>query len=194
MPGMRTQLFGSFLPRQDQMHSPIKYAGMAVLAAAFTPLLSAQPPKLPDTELVDQDGHSVHFYSDLVRGHTVAINFIFTNCQTICPLLGATFGKLNRLLAKDSGFQLISISIDPENDTPARLREYAAKFGPSPSWRLLTGDKGHVTELLRALGAYSPDKNAHSGEVLIGNGQEAWIRGNGLGSPAALAELMRKVH
>jgi len=156
--------------------------------------MAAQTPKLPDVELVDQDGRSVRFYSDLIRGHTVAIDFIFTNCQTICPLLGATFGKLNRLVAKDLGFLLISISIDPENDSPSRLREYTAKFGASPSWRLVTGDKGRITELLRALGAYTPDKNAHSGEVLIGNGQGPWIRGNGLESPAALAELMRKVH
>jgi len=167
----------------------------AIFLAAFAPFLLAQAPKLPDVELLDQDGQKVRFYSDLVRGRTVAIDFVFTNCQTICPVLGANFAKASRLLEKDGAkFMLISLSVDPTNDTPASLRAYAAKFGSGPAWRLLTGEKRNVDELLRALGAYTPDKTAHSAEVLIGNGQNPWIRGNGMGSPAKIVQLMRNVH
>jgi protein SCO1 len=162
--------------------------------AALGSSLPAQAPKLPDVELLDQDGHKVHFYTDLLRGRTVAIDFVFTSCQTVCPVLGANFAKVSRLLPKEgAGFMLISLSVDPVNDTPASLRAYAARFGAAPSWRLLTGEKRNVDELLRALGAYTPDKTAHSSEVLIGNGQKPWIRGNGMGSPSDIVELMRNV-
>jgi protein SCO1 len=154
----------------------------------------AQAPKLPDVELLDQYGHKVRFYTGLVQGRTVAINFIFTTCQTICPLLGANFAKVNQLLGKDADkFLLISISVDPVNDTPANLRAYASRFGSAPAWRLVTGEKRNVDEVLRALGAYTADKIAHTPEVLIGNGQSPWIRADGLGAPARIVELLRNV-
>jgi protein SCO1/2 len=166
---------------------------LAVLAVCSS-AVCAQAPKLPDVELLDQYGHKVRFYTGLVQGRTVAINFIFTTCQTICPLLGANFAKVNQLLGKDADkFLLISISVDPVNDTPANLRAYASRFGVAPAWRLLTGEKRHVDEVLRALGAYTADKIAHTPEVLIGNGQSPWIRADGLGAPARIVELLRNV-
>jgi cytochrome oxidase Cu insertion factor (SCO1/SenC/PrrC family) len=167
--------------------------GVLILAASGS-FLPAQAPKLPDVDLVDQDGHKVRFYTDLVRGRTVAIDFVFANCQTICPILGANFAKVNRMLGSDSSrFLLISLSVDPLNDTPASLHAYAARFGSGPSWRLLTGEKRNVDELLRALGEYTADKTAHSSDVLIGNGRSPWIHGKGMGSPADIVALMRNV-
>jgi protein SCO1/2 len=169
---------------------------LVILAAlaVFDCAARAQAPKLPDVELFDQYGNKVHFYTGLVKGRTVAIDFIFTACQTICPLLGANFAKVNQLLGKDaSKFLLISISVDPANDTPASLRAYAARFGAAPEWRLLTGEKRNVDELLRSLGAYTADRIAHTPEVLIGNAQSPWIRADGLGAPARIAELLRSV-
>jgi protein SCO1/2 len=169
---------------------------MVILAAlaVFGSVARAQAPKLPDVELLDQYGHKVRFYTGLVQGRTVAINFIFTTCQTICPLLGANFAKVDQLLGKDaSRFLLISISVDPVNDTPANLRAYASRFGAAPEWRLLTGEKHNVDELLRALGAYTADKITHTPEVLIGNGQSPWIRADGLGAPARIVDLLRNV-
>src|SRR5215471_11601011 len=68
---------------------------------------------IPDVELVDQSGKKVHFYSDLVKGKVVAINTIFTTCTTICPVMGANFARLSRLLSEEGKLNLISISIDP---------------------------------------------------------------------------------
>ncbi|HVF45623.1 MAG TPA: SCO family protein, partial [Pyrinomonadaceae bacterium] len=110
---------------------------------------------IPDVELLDQDGRKVRFYSDLVKGKVVAINFIFTTCTTICPPLGATFARVQRELGERAGrdVQLISISVDPATDTPERLKAWGQKFKAGGGWTLVTGAKPQVDELLRALGA-----------------------------------------
>src|SRR6185503_18939342 len=79
---------------------------------------------IPDIELLDQDGRKIHFYTDLGKGHTVAINFIFTTCTTICPPLGATFARVQKELGDRMGrdVRLISITVDPATDTPERLK------------------------------------------------------------------------
>lgn len=149
----------------------------------------------PDVEVVDQDGHTLRFYRDLVQDHVVAINFIFTSCQTICPLLGAKFAKADRLLASRhlSNVLLISISVDPVNDGPAQLRSFAARYGATQRWKLVTGQKGNIEQLLRSLGEYTPDKTAHTGRVLIGRADGNWIRVDGLGSPEKIADLLATV-
>ncbi len=160
---------------------------IALLAAGM--LCHAQ---VPDVEVIDQSGQKLHFYSDLVQGKVVAINFIFTTCQTICSSLGANFASVSKRLGPRavSDIRLISISVDPVNDTPGKLREFAARFGKTSGWTLVTGDKRTIDQLLRALGEYTPDKLAHSPTVLIGRGDGAWIRANGLGSSARIAELL----
>ena len=145
---------------------------------------------VPDVPLLDQDGKAVHFYSDLVRGKVVAMNFVFTSCTTICPPMGATFAKLQTLLAgKD--VHLISVSVDPEVDTPQRLKAWAAKFGARPGWTLVTGDRNDVNRLLKALGVYTAGIADHSPLVLLGNeAAHRWTRAYGLAPPAKLAELI----
>jgi protein SCO1/2 len=143
---------------------------------------------LPDVAVLDQEGVSHHFATDLVQGKVVAINFIFTHCTTICPPLAATFGKLRKLLGDRAGrdVHLISISVDPANDTPARLKAWSEKFGPGPGWTLVTGTREDMTRLLKALGAYTASVNDHPPLVLIGNGRGQWTRAYGLAPPAKL--------
>ncbi len=150
----------------------------------------------PDVELLDQSGRHVHFYSDLVAGHTVAVNFIFTTCTTICPVMSANFVKLEKLLGKRLGADilLISISVDPVNDTPARLKEFAAKFGATPGWTLLTGNNRDVERLLRSLGEYSPDKLQHSSDVLIGRGGGPWTHMDAMESPDRIKAVLLQGH
>jgi len=145
-----------------------------------------------DVAVIDQDGHAVRFYSDLVKDRVVAINFIFTSCQTICTVLGAKFAKVDRLLADRhiANVQLISISVDPANDGPEQLRNFAARYGVTQRWKLVTGEKRNVEQLLRSLGEYTPDKTAHTGRVLIGRGDGNWVRVDGLGSPEKIADLL----
>jgi cytochrome oxidase Cu insertion factor (SCO1/SenC/PrrC family) len=146
---------------------------------------------IPDVELLDQDGRTVHFYSDLVKGRVVAINFIFTTCTTICPPLGATFARVQKDLA-GRDVQLISISVDPATDTPERLKAWGAKFHAGPAWTFVTGQKPLVDRLLRALGASTASPQDHSPTVLIGNDARGqWKRSYGLAPPRQLVQLIK---
>jgi protein SCO1 len=145
---------------------------------------------IPDVELLDQDGRKIHFYSDLVKGKTVAINFIFTTCTTICPPMGATFASVQKELG-NRGVQFISISVDPVTDTPERLKAWRAKFKAGPGWTLVTGEKEKIDELLAALAASTPRREDHSPTTIIGNdalGQ--WTRAFGLAKPSQLVQII----
>jgi cytochrome oxidase Cu insertion factor (SCO1/SenC/PrrC family) len=148
---------------------------------------------LPDVELLDQDGRRVRFYTDLVRGKTVAINFIFTTCTTICPPLGATFARVQKELGERAGrdVHFISISVDPAVDTPERLKAWGAKFHAGPGWTFVTGPKPQVDELLRALSAATATPADHSPTVLIGNDARGqWTRTYGLARPSQIVKLI----
>jgi protein SCO1/2 len=150
-------------------------------------------PSIPDVSLVDQDGKPVRFYSDLVQGKVVMMNFVFTSCTTICPPLGATFAKVRTLLGDRAGkdVHLISVSIDPATDTPERLKAWSQKLGGGPGWTLVTGDKDSVTRLLKGLGVYTASTADHSPLVLVGNdAQGRWTRAYGLAPPTKLIELI----
>jgi protein SCO1/2 len=149
--------------------------------------------RVPDLALVDQDGKPVRFYSDLVEGKVVMINFVFTSCTTICPPMGATFGKVRQLLGDRAGrdVHLISVSVDPVTDTPERMKAWGAKFGSGPGWTLVTGDRETVAQLLKALGAYNADINDHTPLVLAGNDPRGeWTRAYGLAAPAKLVAMV----
>ncbi len=148
---------------------------------------------IPDVELLDQNGRKIHFYTDLVKGHTVVINFIFTTCTTICPPLGATFARVQKELGDKAGrnVRFISISVDPATDTPERLKSWAAKFHGGDNWTLVTGNKPKVDELLRALGASSARREDHSPTVLIGNDAHgSWTRAYGLAKTSQIIQLI----
>jgi len=148
--------------------------------------------KIPDIKVYDQFGKPKNFYTDLVKDKTVAINFIFTTCTTICPPMTATFRAVQKEIAKQGlDVQLISVSVDPTTDTSERLLEYASKFKAEPGWTFVTGDQASIDSILRALGAAVADKNDHSPMVLIGNeGTGFWTRANGLTSSAALVKII----
>jgi protein SCO1 len=165
-------------------------------AAAQDPEIRAEAVShlnVPDVTVVDQDGKPVRFYSDLVKGKVVAVNFVFTTCTTICPPMGANFAKLQKILGGRTGKEvhLISVSVDPTIDTPQRMKAWGQKFGAGPGWTLVTGNKEEVTRLLKALGVYTPDINSHSPLVLVGNdARHQWTRAYGLAAPAKIAELI----
>jgi protein SCO1/2 len=151
---------------------------------------------IPDARVVDQNGKPRRFYSDLVRGKVVVINFVYTTCTTICPPLGATFGKLQKSLGAQLGkdVSLISISVDPATDTPERLRAWGAQFGAKPGWTLVTGDKTEMDRLSNALGVDTASPANHSAMVLIVNDKAAlWKRVYGLGSTATLTRNIEQM-
>jgi protein SCO1/2 len=179
-------------PAAPAQARPAPDTARAVTAAPAIP----GPLHVPDVTLVDQDGRKVRFWSDLVAGKVVAVSFVFTHCATICPPIGANFGKLRQLLGSRAGtsVQLISVSVDPVSDTPERLKAWAAKFGAGPGWTLLTGPKPEVDRLLRALQSYTPNFSDHSPLILLGNAATGvWERASGLAPAAEIAAQLARL-
>ena len=150
---------------------------------------------LPEVTLRDQAGRPVPI-RDLERvSGPLAVNFIFTTCTTICPVMTATFAQMRRELGPEADrIRLVSISIDPEHDSPAVLAGYAERFGAPSTWSFLTGNPKEVEQVLRSFDAWSASKTGHRPITLLRrNGESAWVRLEGLGGGAALAEQVRTV-
>ena len=96
----------------------------------------------PNANVVTQDGKTLHFYDDLIKEKVFVISFIYTSCRDICPLATSRLAELQEKLGDSMGRDIFfySISIDPENDTPSRLKQYADTFGAGPGWLFLTGN------------------------------------------------------
>jgi cytochrome oxidase Cu insertion factor (SCO1/SenC/PrrC family) len=150
-----------------------------------------------DLELVTQDGESVRFFTDVLKDHVVLINFIFTNCGSACPLLTRSLASVADLLGDDVGksVRFVSISIDPERDDPGAMKAFAEKHGANrPGWLFLTGEKTKIDLIVKKLGQYQPDVEAHSTMVLAGNVPERhWIKIVPNQPPPAIAERMREL-
>ena len=151
---------------------------------------------IPEVDVLDQNGNALHFYSDLIKGKTVAINFIFTNCTTICPPLAATFARVQKEMGDKVGkdVHFISISVDPLTDTPERLKAWGAKFKAGAGWTFVTGNKEQIDKLLYALGASVSRREDHSPTVIVGNDLKGvWTRTYGLARSAQLVGLIMDV-
>jgi protein SCO1/2 len=170
-------------------------SGLFVLAVVCAPLgAQTQPfqPAIPDVPVLTQDGKSVRFYTDLVKGNTVAVNFIFTNCTTICPMLGGMFTNLQK--HGGSGVKMISISIDPTVDTPRRLKEWSSKFHPGPSWVFVTGRQADIDLILKALGVSTSRPQDHLPLTIIGSDvTSVWTRNYGFLSGPELSKVVARV-
>ncbi len=153
----------------------------------------------PNVTLTTQDGAPVRFYDDLIKGKIVAINLIYTSCKYACPLETARLAQVQKLLGDRMGKDVFfySISIDPEIDTPAVLKEYAKQFRAGPGWLFLTGKKEDIDLLSRKIGLYSAPNPAnpdgHKPYLLVGNettGQ--WMRNSGMDNAGYLATTIGK--
>jgi protein SCO1/2 len=113
----------------------------------------------------------VRFYSDLIQGKVVVINAFFTSCEGSCPVMAATLERLQDQLGDRLGrdVSIVSISVDAERDTPAKLKAFGARFHARPGWHFLTGARSDVSEVLRKLGQYVDAPADHSALILAGN-------------------------
>jgi protein SCO1/2 len=144
---------------------------------------------IPDTRLVDMNGADFLLRAALESGHPVMVNFVFTSCAAVCPVMSATFAQVQERLGIDP-LHLVSISIDPEHDTPARLREYANKFGAGPQWLFVTGSSEASVAVQRAFDVYRGDKMSHDPVTLIRAAPgKPWVRLEGF---AAASDLIRE--
>ncbi|MBI3669586.1 MAG: SCO family protein [Acidobacteria bacterium] len=146
-----------------------------------------------DVTLVNQDGQTMRFYSDLLKDRCVVIDVFFTSCDGVCPVLGEKMAKIQAWLGDRLGkdVYLISLSVDPVTDTPPRLKEYAKRFNAKPGWFFLTGRKENVEFALHKLGQYVEAREDHTNLLLLGNDRtQLWKKAFGL---APTDELLRVV-
>ncbi|MGI9331727.1 MAG: SCO family protein [Gammaproteobacteria bacterium] len=125
-----------------------------------------------DLVLRDQHGTRRRFYTDVLKDRVVLINFIYTRCRDACPLLTAKLVQVKKALGERFGEQVffVSISTDPDNDTPEALLEFARQQrADDPGWVFLTGDKADVDRVIKKLGQFNADVKSHSTLILAGN-------------------------
>ena len=149
-----------------------------------------------DTTLLDQDGRAVHVGRDVIGKKIVVVGFVYTACTTVCPMTSAMLAELQARLGDRVGrdVQLVTVTVDPLRDTPARLKAYAAKFNAKAGWTWLSGSPVAVNDLLKGMGAYSADFTQHPQMVLVGDAASGhWTRFSGLPDPARLAEHVRRL-
>jgi protein SCO1 len=137
---------------------------------------------MPDVVLVDQNGTKVRFKEMMQSNKPIVVDFIFGTCTTICPVLSAGFVNLQNKLGADSRkVHLVSISIDPENDTPKVMKEYLKRYRSKPGWDFLTGSRKDIDSVMRAFDAYIPNKMSHFPLTLIRSPADGkWVRIFGL--------------
>jgi protein SCO1/2 len=139
-----------------------------------------------DVQLTNQDGKHLRFYTDLLQGKVVVINSFFSGCTAVCKVTMPLFCSLQEKFAARTGrdLHLISISVDPEADSPAALKRYATGLGARTGWDFLTGDKQSVELVLRKLGFATEAKEGHSNIFIVGNESTGlWKKVLGIGSP-----------
>src|SRR5262249_33910219 len=148
----------------------------------------------PNVPLITQDGTTVHFYDDLLKGKKVAINLVYTSCKDECPLETARLVQVQQLLGDRVGKDIFfhSITIAPQRDTPAVLKAYADKFRVGPGWLFLTGKEDDIRLVAKKLGLSrrgdALSRDGHSPTLMIGDeagGQ--WMRNSAVDSPRFLA-------
>jgi len=150
---------------------------------------------IPDVVLVNQDGKKVRIKELLQSDKPVVVDFIFGTCTTICPVLSAGFTNLQHKLDPDSNkVHLVSISIDPENDTPKVMKEYLKRYRAQPGWDFLTGSRSDIDKVMYAFNAYIPNKMSHFPVTLIKSSSDTkWIRIFGLLSSSEFVTEVNKV-
>jgi protein SCO1/2 len=175
--------------------SPSSLQGQQQAATAVTTPSLAEK-YFSDVELINQDGQSVRFYSDVLKGKVVIINTFFATCTNVCPSLNRNFEKIQDALGDRLGKEafLVSISVDPEMDTPPRLKEYGRKFHARPGWIFLTGKRENLDWALYKLGQYVETKDKHTTILIIGNEPKGlWKKAYGLARSEELMKIVEDV-
>jgi protein SCO1 len=125
----------------------------------------------PNLPVVNQDGKTLNFYDDVIKDKIVVISFIYTSCPDICPLTTARLAQVEDKLREHMNRDLffISITVDPENDTPEKLKAFSNAFGTGPGWTFLTGKPEDIRAINFKLGDKSRSLSDHRNEIVVGN-------------------------
>ena len=148
---------------------------------------------IPNLVLKDMHNDDVNINELFSTDQPLVVSFIFTTCDTICPVLTATLASAQEgLLASTTPPVMISVSIDPEEDTPARLKAYADSYDASEQWVFLTGPLDSIIQLQRAMNVYRGSKLNHEPVTFVKSpGENQWLRLDGFTSAKALVTEYR---
>lgn len=148
-----------------------------------------------DTVLLNQDGESVRFYSDVLKDRVVLINVIYTDCADACPLITRKINEVREALGDEfeRRVHFISISSDPERDSPQALKTFAQENdADAPNWTFLSGDKANVDFVLGRLGQLSETPEGHSTLLIAGDvANKRWSKIRPDAPPVAVAERLK---
>lgn len=151
----------------------------------------------PNVPLITQDGKTLHFYDDMLKGKIVLINFIYTECGDSCPLETAKLAQVYKLLGDRMGKDIFfySISVDPRHDTPAVLKAYAKKFHAGPGWLFLTGKREDIDTVRKKIGmAGRLDEDpltGHTTSLTLGNEpQGQWMQDSSFDDPQFISAMI----
>lgn len=149
--------------------------------------------KLPNVQMIRQDGKKVQFADDINDGRVVVVSFIYTSCSAICPMISQTIARLQgKLGAEIDKVHLVSISLDPEHDTPKQLAAYAEKFHAGKSWQHYTGTEEASIAIQKAMDVYRGDKMNHVPVTFLKAGKgDKWVRLDGF---VTADDILRAVH
>jgi protein SCO1/2 len=175
---------------------------LLLCAAVLAPAKAAEPTykrsletyPLPDVVLVNQDGVKVPFQQLLALDKVVVVDFIFVTCTNLSPVLSVGYANLQeRLGTRTQGVQLISITLDPENDTPRLMKDYLKRYRAQPGWDFLTGSREDIDQVLHGFSAYIPNKLYHYPLTLLRSPKDGtWTRIMGLMSSSEFAAECEK--
>jgi protein SCO1 len=178
-------------PAGGQTPSPAPTA-----APASSGEMSAAHKYFTDVVLVNQDGKEMRFYSDLLKGRVVIINTFFTTCTSVCPPMTRTLERIQDWLGDRLGKDafILSISVDPEVDSPPKLKAFADSYGARPGWHLLGGKKENVQAALRKIGQFVESRDNHTTILILGNERTGlWKKAFGLAKPSDLITVVESV-
>jgi protein SCO1/2 len=187
---LKTTVAGAMLPLAAGADPRPKQAGRS-------------PDAFPNALLQTHQGNTIHFYDDAVRGNKVVLfNMMYTSCLNICPPNTANLMQVQQLLGDRMGRDVFfySLTLQPEIDRPPALQAYVSRYGVSPGWTFLTGQRKDIDAIRRKLGFFDPDPEVdaklaqHTGMVRIGNeARDRWTMMPALLSPARLARSIAEL-
>jgi protein SCO1/2 len=152
---------------------------------------------IPDVKVMDQKGRRVSLYTDLIKDKVVLLSFFFTTCADVCPVQGEVLSQVQSRLAKQSRKDvfLISISLDPAQDTPDKLKDWAKSFGVKPGWTLVSSKSPEMQTMIRAFTGSQPGpKDMHFPVFFIGNDRtERWVAINGLSGAENVVDVIEEI-
>lgn len=171
--------------------------------SADTPTPSTDKPRngaaiyLADLPLIDHNGKPVDLYKDYIAGRRIVLHSFFARCEGSCPVMMTTLQALQKQLGPRLGkdVHIVSITVDPDHDTPQVMADYARRVQAKPGWHFLSGSSAQVTTALRRIGQYTDAPENHMNLIIVGNDTSGdWRKVHGLaGVKEVVTEIVEAV-